>query len=193
MKLRLKLNSDDGIQSKKTSEEKKPPYPCDCYTACTGNGRPQISHCSRRLQDDPEPDHSGVPISIDDHHNDHSGGPLRNGQRHAEEGVKGIALLATVGTGQGWPVLSLEEVLDEAVVAPHVVGQGFRRHELIALVLSILERRGLEWKGQKIELINYFIHLRVGRNYLNAWAPFQGSSDKAGVTIWLHGAQGKQY
>ena len=56
---------------------------------------------------------------------------LWDGQGDAEEGVEGVGLLLAGGAGQGAPELGLEDVHHEAVVGPHVSGQGVRRQNLV--------------------------------------------------------------
>ena len=63
--------------------------------------------------------------------------PVRDRQRHAEEGIEGVADAFTCRALQRAAELRLEDVHNEAVVATHVRGEGLGRHDFIVALLIV--------------------------------------------------------
>lgn len=64
---------------------------------------------------------------------------LRDGQRHAEVRVEGVAEPAAAQAAQGRTDLALEKVVDEAAIASQVVGQHFCSNVFICTAMGSLE------------------------------------------------------
>ena len=102
---------------------------------------------------------------------------LWDGQGDAEEGVEGVGLLLAGGAGQGAPELGLEDVHHEAVVGPHVSGQGVRSQNLVTpgaarfTAGSICSLKSTVGKLCTVRLILFGLHsawvIRVTWNRLN--------------------------
>lgn len=102
------------------------------YLGVSSQGLSQFLHRVQLVHQQPDAYLLGLGVLVDNSHIHWSLHFLGDGQRHRKEGVESVALAPTIGTGQRRPVERLEEVVDEAVVTSHVIGQGLCCHSLVS-------------------------------------------------------------